>query len=253
MGAILNGMALHGGLRGYGGTFLIFSDYMRPAIRLAALMGLPVTYVFTHDSIGVGEDGPTHQPVEQVASLRAIPGLMDLRPGTGAETMEAWIAALRRADGPAFLSLTRQKLAVTEEKHGSATGLHRGGYVFQDATGGTPEVILIASGSELGVAVAARKELEAGGTPTRVVSMPSWHLFQAQSAEYREDILPATVRARVSVEAGTTFGWERWVGTDGASVGIDRFGASAPGGVLFEKFGITAEAVVRAARGVLRE
>lgn len=244
MGAILNGIALHGGLRGYGGTFLIFSDYVRPAIRLAALMGLPVTYVFTHDSIGVGEDGPTHQPVEQVASLRAIPGVMDLRPGTGAETLEAWIAALRRTDGPAFLSLTRQKLAVTEEEHGSATGLHRGGYVFQEAAGGEPKVILMASGSELGVAVAARKELEAGGTPTRVVSMPSWYLFQAQSAEYREDILPAAVRTRVSVEAGTTFGWERWVGTDGASVGIDRFGASAPGGVLFEKLGITPAAVV---------
>jgi transketolase len=251
MGAILNGMALHGGVRGYGGTFLIFSDYVRPAIRLAALMGLPVTYVFTHDSIGVGEDGPTHQPVEQVASLRAIPGVMDLRPGTGAETLEAWIAALRRTDGPAFLSLTRQKLAVTEEEHGSATGLHRGGYVFQEATGGDPKVILLASGSELGVAVAARKELEAEGTPTRVVSMPSWHLLHAQSAEYRQDILPAAVRARVSVEAGTTFGWAGWVGMEGASVGIDRFGASAPGGVLFEKFGITSEAVVDAARRVL--
>jgi transketolase len=252
MGAILNGMALHGGVRGFGGTFLIFSDYMRASIRLASLMGLPVTYVFTHDSIGVGEDGPTHQPVEQVASLRAIPGVMDLRPGTGAETLEAWIAALRRTDGPAFLSLTRQKLAVTEEAHGSATGLHRGGYVFQEATGGYPELILIASGSELGLAVAARKEMEAAGTPTRVVSLPSWHLFQAQSAEYREDILPSGVTARVSVEAGTTFGWERYVGLQGASVGIDRFGASAPGGVLFDKFGITTEAVVRAARGVLQ-
>jgi transketolase len=189
--------------------------------------------------------------VEQVASLRAIPGVMDLRPGTGAETLEAWIAALRRTDGPAFLSLTRQKLAVTEEEHGSATGLHRGGYVFQEATGGDPKVILLASGSELGVAVAARKELEAEGTPTRVVSMPSWHLFHAQSAEYREDILPAAVRARVSVEAGTTFAWAGWVGMEGASVGIDRFGASAPGGVLFEKFGITSEAVVDAARRVL--
>jgi transketolase len=251
MGAILNGMALHGGVRAYAGTFLIFSDYMRPAIRLAALMGLPVTYVFSHDSIGVGEDGPTHQPIEQVPALRAIPGLMDLRPGSGAETLEAWKAALRRSDGPSFLALTRQKLMAFEDEPTSAEGLHRGGYIFQEARGGTPRVILIASGSELGVAAAARLELQKAGTPTRVVSMPSWHLFQKQSDGYRSQVLPGHVPARVAVEAAASFGWQRWVGSDGAVVGIDHFGASAPGGTLFSKFGVTVERVVEVARRVL--
>jgi len=250
MGAILNGMALHGGVRGFGGTFLIFSDYMRGAIRLASLMGLPVTYVFSHDSIGVGEDGPTHQPIEHMAVLRAIPGLMDLRPGTGAETLEAWKAAMRRGDGPAFLALTRQKLAVLEN-HAPAEGLHRGGYIFQEAEGGAPRVILMASGSELGLAVAARVDLQRDGIPTRVVSMPSWYLFQSQTREYRDDVLPPHVAARVSVEAASTFGWARWVGLGGACVGIDRFGASAPAGTLYEKLGVTTEAVVAAAKKVI--
>ncbi|MYF61076.1 MAG: transketolase, partial [Gammaproteobacteria bacterium] len=253
MGAILNGMALHGGVRPYGGTFLIFSDYMRPAIRLAALMHVPVTYVFTHDSIGVGEDGPTHQPIEQLMSLRAIPGVLDLRPGDGPETAEAWRAALAYTGGPSFLALTRQAVAIIDRHEAApATGLHRGGYVLLEADGGDPEVILIASGSEVGVAVQARAVLQAEGVPTRVVSLPSWFLFARQPHGYRDEVLPPEVTARVSVEAGTTAGWTRWTGDRGASVGIDHFGASAPGAVLFEKFGITAEAVVAKARALAR-
>ncbi len=253
MGGILNGMALHGGVRPYGGTFLIFSDYMRPSIRLAALMHIPATYVFTHDSIGVGEDGPTHQPIEQLASLRAIPGVLDLRPGDGPETAEAWRAALAYTDGPSFLALTRQAVAIIDRSVAApATGLHRGGYVLLEADGGDPEAILIASGSEVGVAVQARAVLQAEGVPTRVVSLPSWFLFSRQPQGYRDKVLPPGVTARVSVEAGTTAAWTRWTGDRGASVGIDHFGASAPGAVLFEKFGITAEAVVARARALAR-
>ncbi len=252
MGGILNGMALHRGVRPYGGTFLIFSDYMRPSIRLAALMGLPVVYVFTHDSVGVGEDGPTHQPVEQLASLRVVPGVLDLRPADGPETAEAWRAALAYADGPSFLALTRQAVAVVDrDRAAPATGLHRGGYVLLEADG-APETILIASGSEVGLAVQARAALQAEGVPTRVVSLPSWFLFARQSRAYRDRVLPPEVAARVSVEAGSTAGWTRWTGDRGASVGIDRFGASAPGAVLFEKFGVTAEAVAAKARALVR-
>ena len=253
MGGILNGMALHGGVRPYGGTFLIFSDYMRPSIRLAALMHVPVTYVFTHDSIGVGEDGPTHQPIEQLMSLRAIPGVLDLRPGDGPETAEAWRAALAYTDGPSFLALTRQAVAVIDRDEAApATGLHRGGYVLLEADGGDAEVILIASGSEVGVAVEARAVLQSEGVPTRVVSLPSWFLFARQPQGYRDEVLPPEVTARVSVEAGTTAGWTRWTGDRGASVGIDHFGASAPGAVLFEKFGITVDAVVAKASTLAR-
>ena len=191
MGGILNGMALHGGVRPYGGTFLIFSDYMRPSIRLAALMHVPVTYVFTHDSIGVGEDGPTHQPIEQLMSLRAIPGVLDLRPGDGPETAEAWRAALAYTGGPSFLALTRQAVAIIDRDEAApATGLHRGGYVLLEADGGDPEAILIASGSEVGVAVQVRAVLQAGGVPTRVVSLPSWYLFARQPQGYRDEVLP---------------------------------------------------------------
>ncbi|MEQ9400350.1 MAG: transketolase [Longimicrobiales bacterium] len=254
MGSLMNGMCLHGGVRPFGGTFLIFSDYMRPAIRLAALMGQPVVYVYTHDSIGLGEDGPTHQPIEQLAALRAIPGLCDLRPGDAAETEIAWRVAIERTDGPSFLSLTRQKVAVLDRSGplASAEGLRRGGYVLAEASGGSPDVILLASGSEVGLALDARAVLEADGVATRVVSLPSWTLFQEQDAAYRDEVLPPAVRARVSVEAASTFGWSRWVGSAGASVGIDRFGASAPAEVLFEKFGFTVEHVVAAARGVRR-
>jgi transketolase len=252
MGAVLNGMALHGGIHPFGGTFLIFSDYMRPAIRLAALMRQPVTYVFTHDSIGLGEDGPTHQPVEQLASLRAVPNLMDLRPGDAAETVEAWKVAIERTDGPSFLALSRQKVAILDRtKLTSAEGLRRGAYILAEASGDEPRVILIASGTELELAVQAREQLEADGVPTRVVSLPSWFLFRQQSASYRYRVLPPTVTARVSVEAASTFGWTMWVGSDGRSIGLDHFGASAPAEVLYREFGITAAAVVEAAKSIL--
>jgi transketolase len=249
MGAILNGLALHRGFHVFGGTFLIFSDYMRPAIRLAALMGLPVRYVFTHDSIGLGEDGPTHQPVEHLMALRTIPNLMDLRPADGLETAEAWRLALGRTDGPAFLALTRQNLPQLDRvRAADASDVRRGGYILREAASGTPSVILLASGSEVHLAVEAAAILEAEGVPTRVVSMMSWYVFTRQDAAYRERVLPSSVTARVSVEAGITAGWERWVGPKGRSVGIDHFGASAPYERLYAEFGITTDAVVAAAR-----
>ena len=249
MGAIMNGMALHGGIQPFGGTFLVFSDYMRPAIRLAALMGLPVIYVFTHDSIGLGEDGPTHQPVEHLAALRAIPGVLDLRPGDGPETAEAWRAALRNRAGPSFLSLTRQTVPLIDRgpDRPSASGLHKGGYILREARSGRPDAIVIASGSEVGPALAARERLAADGIDVRVVSLPSWRLFAAQPAAYRNEILPAAV-LKVSIEAGCTMGWERWVGTDGISIGVDHFGASAPFQEVYRRYGVTAEAVQRAVR-----
>lgn len=249
MGAIMNGMALHGGIQPFGGTFLVFSDYMRPAIRLAALMGLPVIYVFTHDSIGLGEDGPTHQPVEHLAALRGIPGLLDLRPCDGPETAEAWRAALRNRTGPSFLSLTRQTVPLIDRGPGrpSADGLHRGGYIIREARSSRPDAIVIASGSEVGTALEARARLAADGIHVRVVSLPSWRLFAAQPAAYRNEILPAAV-LKVSLEAGCTMGWERWVGTDGISIGVDGFGASAPFQEVYRRYGLTAEAVQRAVR-----
>ena len=249
MGSLLNGMALHGGLRPYGGTFLIFSDYMRPAIRLAALSELPVTFVFTHDSIGLGEDGPTHQPIEHMMALRAIPNLMDLRPADPAETVEAWRAALGRADGPAFLALTRQKLPDLRTPGAApAEGLHRGGYVLMEASGDAPDAILLASGSEVRVALEARMVLEGEGVATRVVSLPSWHLFARQDESYRRAVLPPQVTVRVAVEAGVTLGWERWTGAEGRTVGLDRFGASAPYEVLYQELAITASRVAAMAR-----
>ena len=250
MASIMNGMALHGGIRPFGGTFLIFSDYMRPAIRLAALMGQSVIYVFTHDSIGLGEDGPTHQPVEQLAALRAVPNLCDLRPGDAAETEIAWRVAIERTEGPSFLALTRQKVVLLDRGGmlAGAEGLRRGGYVLAEAASGTPEVILIASGSELGIILEARERLEAEGTPTRVVSLPSWYLFGRQEKDYRDSVLPPEISKKVSVEAASTFGWTRWVGASGSSLGLDHFGASAPSDILFEKFGFTVEDVVEAAR-----
>jgi len=252
MAGILNGMALHGGLHTYGGTFLIFSDYMRPSIRLAALMRLPVQYVFTHDSIGLGEDGPTHQPIEQLMALRAIPDLMDLRPADAIETAEAWRLAISRTDGPSFLSLTRQGVPPLDRSGmPNASDVRRGGYVLQDATGGSPKVILLGSGSELQLAVEARSRLEREGIPTRVVSVMSWHLFRQQDESYCDTVLPTGVRARVSVEAGVTLGWDRWVGSSGRSVGIDHFGASAPWQRLYKEFGVTTDAVVAAAHATL--
>jgi len=252
MGAIMNGIALHDGTRPYGGTFLVFSDYMRPAVRLAALMKLPVTYVWTHDSIGLGEDGPTHQPVEHLWALRAIPGLDVVRPADANETAVAWRTILERTDRPAGLALTRQKVPTWDRStFGSADGTARGGYVLVDASNGQPEVILIATGSEVQFAVEAREVLEREGTPTRVVSMPSVEWFEEQDDAYKQQVLPPSVRARVSVEAGIALGWRGYVGDAGESVSLEHFGASADYETLFQQFGFTADRVVAAARASL--
>ncbi|MCC7439995.1 MAG: transketolase [Bdellovibrionales bacterium] len=246
MTSIANGMCYHGGVRPFVSTFFVFSDYMRPAIRLAAMNHLPAIYVWTHDSLAVGEDGPTHQPIEHLASLRAMPGLVVLRPACANETREAWKIAAERLNGPTALVLTRQALpSLAEPSTGWA--VHRGAYVAAEAEGGTPDAILIGTGSELHVALAARTQLAAQGVRARVVSMPSWELFAAQDGSYREAVLPKSVRARVSVEAGATFGWQRWIGDQGVAVGIDRYGASAPGGTLLKEFGFTPENVAAAA------
>jgi transketolase len=254
MGGIGNGLAYHGGFIPYLGTFLNFSDYMRGSVRLAALSGLHVIYVWTHDSVGLGEDGPTHQPVEHYAALRAMPNLWFMRPGDANETAAAWALAVERRDGPVALALTRQKLPTlpgTPEK--ARGGVARGGYVLREARGGKPEVIMIGTGSELQLAFAAAEALEAEGTPARVVSLPCWELFDAQDTAYRDEVLPPAVRKRVAVEIGASFGWERWVGDDGAIVGLDHFGASAPAGTIFERFGFTAERVTDVARRVVHE
>jgi transketolase len=254
MGSILNGIVLHGGTRPYGGTFLIFSDYMRPAVRLAALMKLPVIYVWTHDSIGLGEDGPTHQPVEHLAALRAIPGLDVVRPADANETAWAWRLALEHTDRPTALCLTRQNLPTLDRGAGQfagAEGVARGGYVLADADGGKPDVILIATGSEVAVALAARDRLQGDGTPTRVVSMPCREWFATQDDAYRQSVLPPSVRARVSVEAAVSQGWRDLVGEAGECVSLEHFGASAPYTILFEQFGFTPDHVVAAARASL--
>jgi transketolase len=262
MGAICNGIVLHGLTRPYAGTFLVFSDYMRPAVRLAALMGLPVTYVWTHDSIGLGEDGPTHQPVEHLWALRAIPGLDVVRPGDANETVVAWRTVLEHADRPAGLCLSRQSMPVFDRSasaeavrtgagFASAEGAARGGYVLVDAPGGDPAVILIGTGSEVQIAVAAREQLAADGIGARVVSMPCVEWFAAQDASYREEVLPVHVRARVSVEAGIALGWRAFVGDAGESVSLEHFGASASYQDLYRHFGLTAEKVVAAARSSL--
>ncbi len=252
MGSLMNGMSLHGGVRPYGGTFLIFSDYMRPPIRLAALMEQPTIYVFTHDSVGLGEDGPTHQPIEQLAALRAIPGLVDLRPADAAETAEAWKYVMTHRDGPAYLALTRQAVPHVERSGDEgAGGLHRGAYILHDADGGAPQAILIASGSEVALAVEAREALQGDGIPTRVVSMPSWTLFDRQDREYQDRVLPPEVTARVAVEAASPMGWHRWVGREGSVVGISRFGESAPAKRVFEELGFTVENVVAHTRRAL--
>ena len=257
MGAILNGMALHGGVIPYGGTFLVFSDYMRASVRLAALMGVPVIYVFTHDSIGVGEDGPTHQPVEHVAALRAIPNLTVIRPADANEVAQAWKVALTNRSGPTALVLSRQNLPVYDRNVSgvaAADGSARGGYVFYEngASGGT-EVALLSSGSELEIAFDAARQLEADGTAVRVVSLPSWELFAAQTPAYQQEVLPSDA-LKVSIEAGVTQGWERWIGNDparSAAIGLDRFGASAPQQDVYANLGLTVEAVVTAAQALL--
>ncbi|RSM80178.1 transketolase [Amycolatopsis sp. WAC 01375] len=246
MGSILNGIALHGGTRPYGATFLIFSDYMRPPVRLAALMKAPVTYVWTHDSIGLGEDGPTHQPIEQLSALRAIPGLNVVRPADANETAYAWKAVLEDVHHPSGLALTRQNVPVLEGT--SAEGVKRGGYVLAEASNGSPEVVLIATGSEVQLAVEARKTLEADGIPASVVSMPCVEWFDAQDQSYKDSVIPPSVKARVSVEAGIAQSWHRFTGDAGENVSIEHFGASADAATLFREFGFTAEAVVEAAR-----
>jgi len=258
MGGIVNGIAYHGGFLPYGATFLAFSDYMRGSVRLAALAGLHVVYVWTHDSVGLGEDGPTHQPVEHYAALRAIPNLWFVRPGDANEAAAAWALAVERVDGPTALALTRQKLptfAATAEL--ARDGVRRGGYVLRaassEASGGTPDLVLIATGSELQLAMGAADALEADGIATRVVSLPCWEAFEAQDPAYREAVLPAAVRKRVSVEIGVSLGWERWTGDEGAIVGLDHFGASAPAATIFEQFGFTIERVAEVGRGVVRD
>jgi transketolase len=251
MGGILNGLAYHGGLHPFGGTFFVFADYMRPAIRLAALSRLAVIWVFTHDSVALGEDGPTHQPIEHLASLRAMPGITVIRPSDAAETVVAWQVALERRDGPTALVLSRQSLPVLDRTRlASAVSLRNGGYVLQDDSR-DPQAIIIASGSEVHVALAAGELLSEQGVRVRVVAVPSWELFEAQSPAYRESVLPRTVRARVAIEASSPLGWERYVGEDGIVIGLDRFGASAPGDVLFRELGLTAERVVAAVLGHL--
>ncbi len=247
MGAIMNGMSLHGGIISYGGTFLVFSDYMRPTIRLAALMGQGVIYVFTHDSIGLGEDGPTHQPIEHLAALRAIPNLVVLRPADAWETAVAWKVALARRNGPTALALTRQKLPLLSPK--AAQGTVLGGYILAHTD--NPQVILMGSGSEVHIALAAQKLLAEQKVSATVVSMPSWELFKRQSQAYRDIVLPPTITARVAIEAGVTLGWEQFVGSQGAVIGINHFGASAPYQRIYQEFGLTPEAMAATALELL--
>jgi transketolase len=252
MCSILNGMALSK-IRPYGASFLIFSDYAKPPMRLAAIMEIPVIYVFTHDSIGVGEDGPTHQPVEQLASLRAIPGFMVLRPADANEVTEAWKVIMQLRHEPAALILTRQALpTIDRTKYASASGVSQGAYVIAESKGGKPELILIGTGSEVSLCLSAYEQLTAEGRKVRVVSMPSWELFDKQTREYRDSVLPRDVSARISVEQASTLGWARYVGHAGKSIGMKTFGASAPLKELQKKFGFTPDAVVAAARELLK-
>lgn len=249
MGAIMSGMFLHGGVRPYGGTFLVFADYMRPAIRVAALMKLPLIYVFTHDSIAVGEDGPTHQPVEQLASLRAMPNMLVFRPCDANETADAWCQALKTNNQPVAMLFSRQKLPILPRKMTSGK-LSTGGYILSDCEG-TPDVLLLASGAEVHQALDAQKRLQEKGIAARVVNMPSWELFEKQSDDYKREVLPPEVKARVAIEAGVPMGWERYVGDSGVVIGINGFGASAPGGQVLANFGFTAENVVEKTMGLL--
>jgi transketolase len=245
MGAIVNGIAVHGGcVKPYGSTFLIFSDYMRPSVRLSALMGLPVVWVWTHDSVGLGEDGPTHQPVETYAALRAIPNLWFVRPADANETVAAWKLALERSDGPVALSLSRQKVPTLDRSDlAAATGLERGAYTLWESSR-SPELILIGTGAEVGLALEAGRRIAGGGTAVRVVSMPCWELFELQPASYRDEVLPPGVKARLSVEPGVALGWAKWVGDAGDSISIEHFGASAPGATVLEQFGYNLDNVV---------
>ena len=252
MGSAANGMALTY-MRPYTGTFLVFSDYMRPPIRLASIMEVPVVFVFTHDSIGVGEDGPTHQPIEQLTALRAIPGLDVIRPGDANETVEAWKAALSATSNPTLLALSRQALPTLDRsKYAAASGLQKGGYVLADCEG-TPDIILIATGSEVGLVVKAHDKLVAGGVKSRVVSLPSWYRYERQDEAYKESVLPKAVTARLAVEQGSEIGWDRYVGQSGRTITMSSFGASAPIAKLQDKYGFTPDKVVETAKQVIRE
>ncbi|RFB32232.1 transketolase [Brevibacillus sp. VP] len=253
MGAALNGMMLHGGVKAFGGTFFVFSDYVRPAVRLSALMKLPTTYVFTHDSIAVGEDGPTHEPIEHLAAFRAMPSLTVLRPADAHETNEAWRYAAISKDEPIVLALTRQNLPIYQEtKDLAREGLAKGAYVLKEASNGEPQVVLIATGSEVSLCMEAREKLEAEGVPTRVVSMPSFNLFDRQPKEYRDSVIPPHVKARVGVEMGSSLGWERYTGDHGAIIAINQFGASAPGDIIMKEYGFTVENVVKTAQSLVK-
>jgi transketolase len=244
-------MFLHNGLRPYGGTFLVFADYLRPAIRVAAIMNIPVIYVFTHDSIAVGEDGPTHQPVEHLVSLRAIPGLTVIRPADASETAQAWQQALKITNGPVALVLSRQKLPVLNS-NAIEDGMAKGAYVLADCDG-KPDIIMIATGSEVHIILEAKERLLEKGVAARVVSMPSWELFEKTSQNYKDRVLLPDVKIRLAVEAGSTMGWCRYVGTSGAVIGIDSFGASAPGGIVMEKYGFTSDNVVQKALSLIKK
>ena len=249
MAAAASGMCLHGGVRGFGATFLIFSDYMRPSLRLAALMHAPQLMVFTHDSIGLGEDGPTHQPIEHMMSLRAMPNYWPLRPADANEVCECWQIAIERQDGPSGLVLTRQPVPTLDREALGALGdARRGGYIVAEADADTPDVLLLATGSEVHLCVQARELLAEQGLAARVVSLPCWELFAEQDQAWRDQVLPPEVDARVSVEAGATLGWERFIGSRGRAIGLDRFGASAPYQQIYEHLGITPEAIAQAAR-----
>ncbi len=252
MGAAMNGIALHGGLRIFGGTFFVFSDYLKPAIRLAAIMGLPVTYVFTHDSIAVGEDGPTHEPVEQLAGLRAMPNLSVIRPADGNETAAAWKLSLESTDKPTALVLTRQNLPTIKGTDTNAyEGVSKGAYVISPASKETPDALLLAAGSEVGLAVEAQKALETEGISVSVVSMPSWDRFEQQTAEYKNSVIPKSVKKRLALEMGSSLGWHRYAGDEGEVLGIDTFGASAPGNKILEEYGFTVSNVVARLKAVL--
>jgi transketolase len=253
MGSIVNGICAHGGcVKPYGSTFLMFSDYMRPAVRLSALMGLPVVWAWTHDSVGLGEDGPTHQPVETYAALRAIPNLWFVRPADANETAAAWKVALERKDGPVALSMSRQKVATLDRKEGLAPAsmLERGAYTLWESST-SPDLILIATGTEVALALEAGRRIAGDGTAVRVVSMPCWELFDEQPQEYRDEVLPPEVGARLSIEPGVELGWKRWVGDRGDSISIEHFGASAPGNIVLEQFGFNLDNVVARAASLL--
>jgi transketolase len=253
MGAALNGMALHDGLIPFGGTFLVFSDYNKPAIRIAGLSKIPSIFVFTHDSIGLGEDGPTHQPIEHLASLRATPNVNVIRPADANETAIAWKSAIQKDDGPSLLVLTRQNLpTVDRSKYAPVSGAEKGAYILKKEAGDLPDLILIATGSEVQLVLDAAEKLEADGESVRVVSMPCWEIFEEQPKSYRNEVLPTEVIKRISVEAGATLGWHKWVGTEGITMGIDRYGESAPFEEVYEHLGLTVEKIVENAKILLQ-